>query len=328
VDSLKPPMTAPLMLWAFAKPDDPARDMLKERGDTRLVVGSTVAEFVSAPRPDVVLVCGPFRDLLQALLPGLPDLRWVHLRSAGIEGVLCPELNRPGLVVTNGRGVFSAALAEFAIGALLYFAKDFRRLVRQQQEGTWETYEPQMLSGRNLGIVGFGDIGRQVAQRGKALGMNIRALRRRVDSSPVDPVVDEMFPTGRLRELLSASDDVVVSTPLTEETRGLIGPAELAVLKPTSVIVNIGRGPVVHEAALVESLRAKRIRGAALDVFDREPLPSGHPLYGLENVLLSPHCADHVPGWLDQAMSSFWLNLARFRAGAPLESLVDPSQGY
>ena len=302
--------------------------MLKERGDTHLVVGSTVAEFASTPPPDIVLVCGPFRDLLRALLPGLPGLRWVHLRSAGIEGVICPELNRPGLVVTNGRGVFSAALAEFAIGALLYFAKDFRRLVRQQQEGRWETYEPQMLSGRNLGIVGFGDIGRQVAQRGKALGMSVRALRRRVDSSPVDPLVDEMFPTGRLRELLSACDDVVVCTPLTEETRGLIGPAELAVLKPTSVIVNIGRGLVIQEAALVEALRAKRIRGAALDVFEMEPLPERHPLYGLENVLLSPHCADQVPGWLDRAMSSFWRNLARFRSGETLESIVDPSQGY
>ena len=321
-------MTPPLTLWAFAKPEDPARDMLMQQGHTRFVVGSTAAEFDSAPAPDALLVCGSFRELLQSLLPGLPALRWVHLRSAGIEGVVCSELIRPGLVVTNGRGVFSAALAEFAVGSLLYFAKDFRRLVRQQQEKRWETYEPQMLSGRNLGIVGFGDIGRQVALRGKALGMRVLALRRRVDLSAGDPLVDKMFPAEWLEELLSASDDLVVAAPLTDATRGLIGPGELAALKPSSVIVNIGRGPVVQEAALVESLRARRIRGAALDVFENEPLQPGHPFFDLENVLLSPHCADHVPGWLDRAMSSFWENLVRFRAGEPLESIVDPSRGY
>jgi len=321
-------MTEPLTLWALAKPEDPARDMLKKRGDARLVIGSTLAEFNSAPAPDVLLVCGPFRELLQSLLRRLPALGWVHLRSAGIEGVVCPELVRPGLVVTNGRGVFGPALAEFAVGSLLYFAKDFRRLVRQQEEARWETYEPQMLSGRSLGIVGFGDIGRQVALRGKALGMRILALRRRVDLSATDPLVDKVFPPEKLKQLLSDSDDVVVAAPLTDATRGLIGPGELAVLKPSSVIVNIGRGPVIQEAALVETLRARRIRGAALDVFETEPLPAGHPFFSLDNVLLSPHCADHVPGWLDRAMMSFWENLDRFRSGDPLESVVDPSRGY
>ncbi len=321
-------MTPPLTLWAFAKPEDPARDMLKKRGDMRLVLGSTAAEFNSAPAPDVLLVCGPFRGLLQSLLPGLPALRWVHLRSTGIEGVVCPALLRPGLVVTNGRGVFGHALAEFAIGSLLFFAKDFRRLVRQQQEERWEIYEPQMLSGRSLGIVGFGDIGRQVALRGKALGMRILASRRRLDLSVADPVVDRVFPVTELTALFSASDDVVVTAPLTDATRGLIGPGELAALKPSSVIVNIGRGPVIQETALIETLRARRIRGAALDVFETEPLPAGHPMYGLENVLLSPHCADQMPGWLDRAMSSFWANLERFRSGTTLESIVDPSRGY
>jgi len=321
-------MTSPLTIWTFAKPEDRARGKLMNRDDTRFVVGSTVEEFASAPTPDALLVCGSFRELLQTLLPGLPALRWVHLRSAGIEGLACPELIRPGLVVTNGRGVFSPALAEFAIGSLLYFAKDFRRLVRQQQEGRWETYEPHMLSGRSLGIVGFGDIGRQVALRGKALGMRILALRRRTNLSVDDPLVDEMFSVEKLKELLSAADDVVVAAPLTEATRGLIGPGELAVLKPGSVLVNVGRGPVVQEEALVESLRARRIRGAALDVFENEPLPPGHPFFDLDNVLLSPHCADHVPGWLDRAMNTFWENLARFRSGEEFESTVEISRGY
>lgn len=321
-------MTSPLTVWAFAKPEDPARGQLIDRDDTRFVIGSTASEFALAPAPDVLLVCGPFRELIEALLPGLPALRWVHLRSAGIEGLACRELARPGLVVTNGRGVFGAALAEFAMGSLLYFAKDFRRLVRQQQERRWEIYQPQMLLGRSLGIVGFGDIGRQVALRGKALGMRILALRRRVNLSSDDPLVDEIFPAESLKELLSATDDVVVTAPLTEATRGLIGPGELALLKPDSVLVNVGRGAVVQEAALVESLRTGRIRGAALDVFETEPLPPGHAFFGLDNVLLSPHCADQVPGWRDRAMDTFWENLARFRAGTGFESTVDISRGY
>jgi len=318
----------PLTIWTFAKPEDPGLDQLKGREGTRFVVGSEAAVFALAPVPDAILVCGPFRELLREVLPRLPELRWVHIRSAGIEGVVCPELVRSGLVVTNGRGVFGAALAEFAIGALLYFAKDFRRLIRQQQEARWETYEPRMLSGRRLGIVGFGDIGRQVAVRGRALGMRVMGLRRRADLSAADPMADEMFPAGRLKEMLSACDDVVVATPLTEATRGLIGPQELNALGPSSVLVNIGRGPVVQEAALVDVLRRQRIRGAALDVFEKEPLPRDHPFFALDNVLLSPHCADHVPGWLDGAMNTFFENLARFRAGRPFDTIVDPAQGY
>jgi phosphoglycerate dehydrogenase-like enzyme len=140
--------------------------------------------------------------------------------------------------------------------------------------------------------------------------------------------VDQTFPSERLLDLLAGSDDVVIATPLTEATRGLIGAKELAVLRPTSVIVNIGRGPVIEELPLVAALQTGRIRGAALDVFETEPLPAGHPFYYLENVLLSPHCADHVPGWLGGAMSCFFENLARFRAGRPFESTVDPVRGY
>ena len=141
-------------------------------------------------------------------------------------------------------------------------------------------------------------------------------------------MADEMYPAERLKEMLSISDDVVVATPLTEATRGLIGPQELAALRPSSVLVNIGRGPVVQEAALVDILRRRRIRGAALDVFEDEPLPWDHPFFALDNVLLSPHCADHVPGWLDGAMNTFFENLARFRAGRPFDAVVDPAQGY
>ena len=186
----------------------------------------------------------------------------------------------------------------------------------------------QPLAGRTLGVVGYGDIGREVARRAHALGMRVVALRRRPELSAGDPLADELLGEDRLLELMARADDVVVATPLTPRTRGLVGRDAIAALKPTAVLVNVGRGPVVDEQALVEALAAGRIRGAALDVFETEPLPAGHPLWTLPNVLLSPHCADHVPGWVEAATRAFLDELERYRRGEPLRNVVDKTHGY
>jgi phosphoglycerate dehydrogenase-like enzyme len=230
--------------------------------------------------------------------------------------------------VTNGRGAYSPALAEFVVGALLFFAKDFRRLVAQQEAGIWQTFDSERLEGRTVGIVGYGDIGRAAASRLKPLGTKVLALRRRPELSAGDPLVDDFLPPERLLDLVARSDDVVVAMPLTPEARGFVGRQALAAMKRTAVLVNVGRGPVVDEAALAEALEAGRIRGAALDVFETEPLPAASPLWRLPNVLLSPHCADHVPGWVDEAMRVFLRQLDRFRRGEPLLDVVDKTRGY
>ena len=155
------------------------------------------------------------------------------------------------------------------------------------------------------------------------MGMRVVAMRR---TGTADPLVDTMFAPARLHELMAVSDVVVVATPLTEETRGLIDAAALAAMKPTAILVNVGRGPVVREQALVEALQRRAIGGAALDVFETEPLPPESPLWGLENVLLSPHSADHTPGWLENAMTCFLRNLERSTAGQPLANVVDPAR--
>jgi len=246
----------------------------------------------------------------------------------GVENILFPGLAESGVTLTNGRGVFSASLAEWVIGAVLFFAKDLRRLVESQEAGKWDPFAPGMVEGRWMGIVGYGDIGRAVAVRARSLGMRVRALRRRAGQPPGDPVPDEMLPAERLTDLMARSDDVVVATPLTPDTRGLIGEREIRAMKPTGVLINVGRGAVVQERPLVDALRARAIRGAALDVFETEPLPAGHPFFTLDNVLLSPHSADQVPGWLDEAMNGFLENLDRFLAGQPLQHVVDPAKGY
>ncbi len=230
--------------------------------------------------------------------------------------------------LTNARGVFSASLGEFVMAAVLFFAKDFPRMRRSQAARTWDPFDVDWAQGKTLGIVGYGDIGRAAAERARAFGMKILALRRNLDAARQDPLVDEAIPLERRADLMARSDYVVVAAPLTPETRGLVGPAEIAAMKPTGVLINVGRGPIVDEAALLAALQAGRIRGAALDVFDTEPLPKEHAFYGLDNVLLSPHCADNTPGWLEGSMRFFLQNLEHFRAGRPLLNLVDKARGY
>jgi phosphoglycerate dehydrogenase-like enzyme len=231
--------------------------------------------------------------------------------------------------LTNGRGVFSQPLGEFALGAILYFAKDFRRMNRNQQAGRWEPFDIVEIAGQTVGILGYGDIGRAVAARVRPIGMRVLAVKRRGPSpDQADPLVDQIFPPAGRLEMLAQSDYIVAAAPLTPETRGMLGEAEFAAMKPSAVVINLGRGPVIDEAALVRALSEKRIKGAALDVFDTEPLPDGHPFYTLENVLLSPHCADHTPDWTERAMRFFLAQFDRFAAGQPLENVVEKRQGY
>ncbi|HUJ48948.1 MAG TPA: D-2-hydroxyacid dehydrogenase [Bryobacteraceae bacterium] len=281
-----------------------------------------------APEADVILVGALKHDLLRAIFPLARRVRWVHAMWAGVEKLLFPELVESAVPLTNGRGVFKDGLAEFTIASILFFAKDLRRLVRNQEAGCWEQFEVLEIRKQVLGIVGYGGIGRETARLASALGMQVHAVRRRPADSDGDPFVDRMFPLSELREMLAGCDYVQVATPLTSETRGMIGEAELAAMKPSAVVINVGRGPVIVEAALIAALEQGRIKGAALDVFDTEPLPPGHPFYRLTNVLLSPHSADHIVGWFDLGMNKFIQNFERFRTGQPLENVVDKRSGY
>jgi phosphoglycerate dehydrogenase-like enzyme len=231
--------------------------------------------------------------------------------------------------MTNGSGVFSASLGEFVIGAIFYFAKDFRRMIRGQQAGQWEPFDITLVSGQTAGIVGYGDIGRACATRMKAMGMRVLAVKR---SGPplynVDPLVEQIYAPDRRIEMIQRCDYIVVAAPLTDQTRGMLGPDEFAAMKPSAVVINVGRGPVIEEAAMVQALSLGLIKGAALDVFNQEPLPAGHPFYSLENVLLSAHCADHTPDWMDLAMRFFLDQFERFRKGEPLLNVVRKELGY
>ncbi len=256
-----------------------------------------------------------------------PNLRWVQLTHAGAERV-DPRLIEEGVVFTTAGGLAATPIAEFVMGFVLMFSKGWPRLFRHQQEGRFSRFMPREVLGRTVGIVGMGYIGAEVARLAKAFGCRVLGMRRSFTSRGPDIVADEGVPPSDLHYLLAESDFVVISAPLTDETRGMIGSAQLARMKPTAYLINIARGPLVVEGDLIAALKAGTIAGAGLDVFAREPLPPDSELWGLENVILSPHISGGTEIYNRRATDIFVANLKRYLAGEPLANIVDPTRGY
>jgi phosphoglycerate dehydrogenase-like enzyme len=317
------------VVLVLADPNEPQLAMLdKLRSGVEIVIGDSRSEVEKAAADaSVVFNWSGSLELLREVVRAASQLQWLHSRSVGLERTLFPELIEHSVILTNGRGVYSAALGEFALAAILYFAKDFRRMIRNQMKGKWEQFDVETIAGQTVGIVGYGDIGRAVATRVRPLGMKVLALKRHKSSNP-EPLIEQAYGPDGLIEMLSRCDYVVVAAPLTAETRGMIAEGEFAAMKSTAIVINVGRGPIIKEEAMLHALSSGRIKGAALDVFDEEPLPRNHPFYRMENVLLSPHCADHTSDWLEQAMRLFIEQYERFRAGQPLLYLVNKKLGY
>jgi phosphoglycerate dehydrogenase-like enzyme len=312
-------------ILVLASSDDPQLAQLRGLPHTVCRDISSCAQ--AAKDATVILQWSGARELLRAVFGMCEELRWVHSRAAGLDNLLFPEIVESEIPLTNGRGVFSASLGEFVLAAILYFAKDFRRMVRNQMAAVWEPFDVEEIAGQTVGLVGYGDIGRAAASRVHSMGMRVLATKRHVPTA-AGPLVEQFYKPEERREMMARCDYIVATAPLTEETRHMIGDAEFAAMKPTAVVINVGRGAVIDEAALLRALTSKRIKGAALDVFEHEPLPAGHPLYKLDNVLLSPHCADHTSDWQDQAMRFFLEQYSRFEKGAPLRNVVDKRLGY
>jgi phosphoglycerate dehydrogenase-like enzyme len=300
------------------------------RAHSRAIVGNAPEAFAeAAPEATVMLNWSAPRELNRSVFLMAPKLAWVHSRNAGLDAFLFPELVESRVTLTNGSGVFSAPLGEFALAAMLYFAKDFRRMIRNQVAAKWEPFDVLRLAGQTVGIVGYGDIGREVGWRAHAMGMRVLALKRHLPppGSDLGPI-ERMYATSELHEMIAACDYIVVAAPLTVETHHMIGEAEFAAMQPHAVIINVGRGPVIDEEAMIKALTAEKIRGAGLDVFEHEPLSAESPLYNMENVLVSPHCADNTPDWLDNAMKFFIAQFERFEKGGQLLNIVDKKLGY
>jgi phosphoglycerate dehydrogenase-like enzyme len=260
-------------------------------------------------------------------------LRWIHVSSAGVGSLIFPALAESEVVLTNGRGLHAVSMAEHALGLMLAFARklhlarDLQRERRWEQVGLWTEPPPfGQLAGGTLGLVGLGAVGSALAERAVALGLRVIAVRPHPARDPRP--AHEQWGLARLPELLERADWVVLAAPHTDATRGLIGAAELARMRPGAVLVNLGRGALVDEPALVTALRAGLIAGAALDVVRGEPLAADSPLWDLPNVILTPHVSGLGPGYWERAVEQFAGNLECFLAGRPLLNVVDKRVGY
>ena len=318
-------MSSRQLVLAISKDNDPQLEMLR---DIPHVAGGTLEAFEkAAPEAEIILNWSGPRELLRSVFLACPRLRWVHSRSAGLDKTLFPELVESPIPLTNGTGVFSQSLGEFVLAAVLFFAKDFPRMLRNQRAERWEPFDVEEIAFQTAGIVGYGDIGRAAAQRLHAMGMKVLALKRHAPASP-DPFIAQFYKPEEMAAMLGRCDYVIVAAPLTPETRHMVSDAQFAAMRPSAVIINVGRGPVIDQAAMVRALTSKRIRGAGLDVFEQEPIPAGDPIWQLDNVLVSPHCADNTKDWLNDAMRFFLKQYSRFEKGEPLENIVQKNLGY
>jgi phosphoglycerate dehydrogenase-like enzyme len=257
-----------------------------------------------------------------------PRLRWVQATSSGIgEYLKRTGLSRSGILFTTAAGVHARPLAEFTMLGLLYFFRDVPQLDAMKRARHWERYTVEGIDGKRVLIVGMGAVGREVARHCASFGMEVLGTRRRPTGERPEGVA-RWVEQSSLREALPEADALVLACPLTEETRLLVGAAELDALKPGAVVVNIARGGVIDEAALIRGLSSGRIKGAALDVFATEPLPQDNPLWDLPNVIVSPHSASTVAAENGRIVDIFLDNLQRFREGRPLRNQFDRDRGY
>ncbi|GAX77703.1 hypothetical protein CEUSTIGMA_g5146.t1 [Chlamydomonas eustigma] len=339
----------PVKLIVVAGKNSPELSVLSKLPQSIEVVGIGKPEDFAHLTPDecssisVLLNCGVGENAgkkhdVQALWGKLPNLKWMHSASAGLEHLLFQEMVDSDIVLTNAKiycpsgsnqGVYSNSLAEFSLLACKWFAMDVPRLLKAKRDRQWAPFEVEELRGKIMGVIGFGDIGKACGRLGKAYQMKVLGLRRKTEiSSSEAAIVDKMYRPDQICELMSMCDYVVVSTPYTPDTHHLVSAEAIAAMKPNAVLVNVGRGKCINEAALIEALSSKKIRGAALDVFETEPLPTDSPLWELENALITPHCADRTKEFQVESIEFFVSNAERFVNGEELMNVCDKRSGY
>jgi phosphoglycerate dehydrogenase-like enzyme len=319
-----------------------ARDLerIREAAPGARLVTLSVEGLADGPLDDVeVLLRGWLSaEAFDRLLARAPRLAWVHSASAGVERALTPTARERGVVITNARGVFSRPIAEYVLMMILAISRRLPQLLELQRERTWQPLEGSELRDLTIGIVGLGSIGRAVAVLASAFGCRVVAVRRRAEASGTAPrgdvdglrevELDEVLGPEGLPALLAQSDFVVLAAPLTPETEGMIDDAAFAAMKRGSWLVNVARGRLIDERALLRALGEGRIGGAVLDTFAEEPLPPDSPFYDLPNAIVTPHTSWSSARVLDRSVELFCDNLRRFAAGEPLLNVIDPDAGY
>jgi phosphoglycerate dehydrogenase-like enzyme len=278
------------------------------------------------PEVDVVFAWHARRELLENAWPRASKLRWIQAASAGVDALLFPALVDSDVVLTNAKGIFDAAIAEWVTGMFVVFSKNVLAVLDRQRRHEWLHELTEPLRGKRVLVVGVGGIGRAIGRNAVALGMRVRGVGR--STRPGDEVFGVVLGADELREGLGWADYVVDVLPGTPASRHTFDAGAFAAMRRGARFVNVGRGWTVDEAALVDALRAGRLSGAALDVFEEEPLPADSPLWDLPNVVVFPHMSGDFAGWRESVAELFLENLLRFVRGEPLRNVVDKRLGY
>lgn len=277
------------------------------------------------PFAEIMITYG--EDLTPQIIENCVQLKWIMVISAGLELMPFAAIAERGILVTNARGIHKIPMAEYALGMILMFSRRFVELYQNQMQHKWDrTIRIDELNGQTLGVVGAGAIGSEIAKRAKAFGMKTLGVATTLRQQEE---FDEMFDRSRMDEVIQRSDYLVMITPLTDETKGLIGAREIGLMKSNAVLINISRGAVVDESALLAALQTRAIRGAGLDVFNVEPLPEDHPFWSLDNVVLTPHLSSRSPKYMERAQEIFQHNLAVYvTQQGEMINRIDVKKGY
>ncbi|MES1953592.1 D-2-hydroxyacid dehydrogenase [Salinisphaera hydrothermalis] len=303
----------------------PGIDRLREHAE--VVLAHDEASLRRALPGSRILVVTDFRtDALEAAWEAADSLEWIHATSAGVDQLMFDALIESDIPVTNAQGIFDRNIAEYVLAQILMFAKDSANNLRYQQQHRWQHRDTETIENKRVLVVGAGSIGHSIGRLCRAAGMQVSGVARRA-KAPND-VFDAIHAQDDLDSLLPEADYVVVAAPLTESTEGLFDAPRFAAMAKHARFINIGRGAIVVTEDLVAALAVDEIAGAALDVFETEPLPADHPLWDFDNVLISAHMAGDFIGWREALMEQFLDNLARWRAGESLFNEVSKRHGY
>lgn len=313
------------VLTAPGEQEPPGMDALRARAEVRFASDEpTLRE--TLPGTDVMMVTDFRTEALAAAWPSADKLKWIHATSAGVDALMFPDLIEGDVTVTNARGIFDRTIAEYVLCTILMFAKDFPGSMRLQIAHEWKHRDTERAEGKQVLIVGAGSIGGQIARLCKAAGLKPHGIARKPRHD--DPDFIAVHGNDDLTEQLGLADYVVIAAPLTPQTEGLFNEKAFKSMRKSARLINIGRGPVVKTDDLITALNNGDIAGAALDVFEEEPLPADHPLWDMENVIMTAHMSGDFIGWKRALTDQFLENLDRWHKGETLFNFVDKKLGY
>ncbi|WP_052070703.1 D-2-hydroxyacid dehydrogenase [Rhodococcoides fascians] len=315
---------APVLVVLHAGDLPDGLESVAEVADVRYATADTLADAVDGA--DALLLWDFFSPAVESAWPRCGSLKWIHIAAAGVDSLMFDELVESDVVVTNSRGVFDRPIAEFVLAQILAFAKDSERSRALQHSKIWRHRETERIDGAHTMIVGTGAIGRAIATLLSAVGMSVSGVGRTARKGDRD--FGTVYASDDLADEVARADYLVLVAPLTEQTRGLVDDSVLTAMKPGARVINVGRGELLDTEALLKHLGSGHITGAALDVFETEPLSADHPLWTAENVILTPHMSGDASGWKQRLAEVFADNARRYFRGEPLLNVVDKKLGF